>query len=103
MLLSQGFDLGAGEVVTACKAQKITRIVDGKAEIARAPYEGQALPMRLVIKTVSALSSRRRWEETDALVVADSLDIDAGMPRQITDRKVYGSRICVCSWHEKAP
>src|SRR5215831_16821589 len=101
MLLGQSFDLGAGKVVTACKAEKITRVVDGKPEIARAPYEGQALPMRLIVEAMLALSSRRRREKTDAFVVADGLDVDAGISRQITDRKVYSSHICVWSRHGK--
>src|SRR5262245_16576265 len=57
--------------------------------------------MRIIVEAVPALSSRRRWEKTDAFVVADGLDVDAGMLRQITDRKVYGSRICVWSSHGK--
>jgi hypothetical protein len=85
VLLGQSFDLSAGEVVTASKAQEITRLADGEAEIARAPYEGQALPMRFIVEAVPALSARWRWQKANPLVVADGLDIDTGMTGQISD------------------
>jgi len=53
--------------------------------------------MHIIVDAVSALSSRRRWQKADALVVADGFDVDAGMSRQITDREAYSSRICVRS------
>src|SRR5215831_9828089 len=60
VLLRQNFDLRAVELVTASKAKKITRIVDGKAEIARASYEGQSLLMRCIVEAVSTLTARWR-------------------------------------------
>ena len=95
VLLGQSFDLSAGKVVTASKAEEITRIVYGEAEIARAPYEGQALPMRFIVEAVPALSARWRCQKANPLVVADGLDVDTGMTGQISDREGSVSRICV--------
>ena len=86
VLHRQSFDRSAGEIVTASKAQEITRIADGKAEIVRASLSRPGAADAPRLRCGTALTARWRRHQANALVVADGLDVDSDLTGQSSDR-----------------
>ena len=59
--------------------------LDREAQVTRMAHEGQPRPVRLAIAAVIGRGAMRFGEQSDALIIADRLDIGAGHPREFAD------------------
>ena len=78
-------DGAAGLVAVIGESEKLANLVQGKAEIARAPDEGQ--PQQLVgpIGAILATRPRGRRQQTRGFILADGFDLGVGRARQLSD------------------
>src|SRR5262249_27656584 len=73
----------AGEAAPVHHAQQVADLLEAEAEIPAATHERQALDEVVAVETVPALAARHRRQNPDALVVADRLDVAAGLRREL--------------------
>jgi mercuric ion transport protein len=67
------------------EAKERPYLVQGEAEFPRTPHESE--PVYVLFSVVAiAPASRRRWDQVDALIVADRLDVAAGSAREFANQ-----------------
>jgi hypothetical protein len=67
------------------EAKKRAHVLKGETQLACPSDEDQALLMFFGIEPMSAFGTRRIWQNTDAFVVANGLDVHLGVLGQRAD------------------
>jgi hypothetical protein len=78
MVEGDDLDLAAGVVAAVHQTQKPADLVQGETQGPAPTHEGQAHELRLAVLPVAAFGARRLGQESDALVIADRLDVASG-------------------------
>ena len=79
---------GAGLAAVIGQAQQRANLVEGKAQVARPPYEAQSLEMGPGIGAIISAGSRRLGQQADPLIVADSFRLRAGSLGKVPDAEI---------------
>ena len=74
--------------------------IEGKTQFAGTAHENEALDVPCIV-AAKAAPPNRRGQDSDALIIADRLDIAAGTPRKIADgdgvERGHYDFACICS------
>lgn len=69
------------------EAQERADAIDAEPQLAAAPDEGEALPVRGLVEPVPAFRASRFRHQADPLVVPDGLEVHAAQPGELADRQ----------------
>ncbi len=79
------------------QVEQLADVVEGEAELATVPDEGQPVEVPPVVAPLVAFAAQRLGHEADPLVIAHRLDLRARPLRELADRQDVGARgICLC-------
>ena len=82
-----GVDLGAGAVALGGQIDQLANLIDGESEFPGMADEMQALAFGLRVAPLAARGAGAGDEQALLLVVAQGLDVDAGLFREPADRE----------------
>ncbi|MNV79341.1 hypothetical protein D3C71_1728870 [compost metagenome] len=89
MLRGQRFHIGAGALAVLPQGQQLADLFEGKAQVAGALDEGQAVQVFRLVQAVAAVAARGGLEQADGLVVTDHLGAEPAAAGGLAD--VHGA------------
>lgn len=82
-----GVDLGAGAVAFAGEVDEFADLLDGETELAGVADEVQTLAVGAGVAPLAARGAGAGHQQALVLVVAQGLDVDTGLFRELADRE----------------